>query len=130
MCRFEWWENPFTGTVNEWNAGALPDCPGELQPALPPLQGLCSRYHCKGFSISCKAEIHTQRVFMAEISMFESYLAHIKDGRNCPFGKGVTQGIWGSNEAFTKVQFDLPSLQGNKAITRQLRKVKNRRKCP
>lgn len=64
---------------------------------------------------------------MAEISVFESRLSHIKDGRNCPFGKGVTQGIWSSNGALTKVQFDLPSRE-----TRQLQaiaKVKNRGKC-
>lgn len=54
---------------------------------------------------------------MAEISVFESRLSHIKDGKNCPFGKGVTQGIWSSNGALTKVQFDLTSFKGNKAIT-------------
>lgn len=84
----------------------------------------CTHCWCKGSSISYKAEIHLWRVFMAEISMFESYLAHIKDGRNCPFGKGVTQGIWSSNEALTKVQFDLASLKGNKAITGNDRKWK------
>lgn len=30
---------------------------------------------------------------MAEVSIFGSYLGHIKAGRNCPFVKGVTQDI-------------------------------------
>lgn len=54
---------------------------------------------------------------MAKISVFESCLSPIKDRRNCPFGKGVTQGMWSSNGVLTKVKFDLASFKGNKAIT-------------